>query len=76
MRATTSGERTAFDAEGSVLAAEAGQNIGDDTTTGSPGSDDAIEEEIKLVVAIDVGSKDTSTAETPLRNYCWFAWMS
>jgi len=63
MRAKSLGERTAFEAESNWLPAEAAPTIGDDTTTGSPGSEDAIEDEVKLVVAPDAGVEDTTTAE-------------
>jgi len=63
MRATSLGKRTAFEAESNSLSTEVAPTIGDDTTTSSPGSKDAIEVEMKLVVALDGGVKDTTTVE-------------
>jgi len=63
MRATRAGERTAFNAESNSLSAEAAPTICDDTTTGLPGSEDAIEDEVILLVTFEASVEDTTTAE-------------
>ena len=63
MRATRSGDRTAFETEGSMFAMEAVPTIGNETTTGSPGSEDMIEDEVQLMAALDTGAEDATMAE-------------
>ena len=63
MRATSSGERTAFEAAGSGFAVAAALTIGDGTITDSPGCEDIIESDSLLAAALDTGAEETRKDE-------------
>jgi len=63
MRATRLGERTAVEAGGNGFAAAAAPTITDETTTGSPSCEDAIEDDVPLMATLEMGAEDTTMEE-------------
>ena len=59
MRATRSGERTSVEAKGSKFAAATAPTSGDETTTGSPDCENAMEGDVLLLARVDMGAEDT-----------------
>ena len=60
MRATRSGEKTVDEAAGSGFVEATGLTIGDETTTGSPGFENAKKGDVPLVAALEKGAEETT----------------
>ena len=75
MRDTRSGKRTAVEAVGSRFAEAAAITRGEETTTGSPGYEDA-KDSVPLVAVLETELRKLQWKKEPLLSCCWFAQLS